>query len=148
MSLAEILDHGAPHSWANFRINTLKTDQGITEFTGRINDFSGRISITALTTLLTVPTASNSATLIETNLWIYCTAGPDINTGQCQRLLSRVINVAGVITVTTVVNSAPAGLQTGLVVSGSGSNALVQVTPPVGDTVRYNYYIKTFIDNI
>jgi len=148
MSISEIFDHGAPHPFANLRINTLKTDNGIIEFNGRIVDSSGNVSSTILTTLTTIPTSSNTITFLAIYLWAYCTAGPDTNTTSAQRVLVKINNVGGVLTVSTVNSVFVNAFATNLLVNTSGTNILVQVTPPVGDTIRWNFYIKEFFDNI
>ena len=153
MSLAEILDHGAPHQWANLRINTLSIDNGITEFNGRVvSNISGKttlVSTGAAVTLITLPVITpNTVTMFQIDVWGYCTAGPNANQSTVQRFLQRVRNTAGVLNTGNAQNANNTEYATGMVATISGTNILIQINPPAGNTIRWNYVVITYVDNI
>lgn len=153
MSLIEIQDHNAPHPWANFRINTLKTDQGVSEYNGRVSaNISNKVTLVStgvLTTLLSIPvTTPNTVTMFQFDLWGYCTAGPNATQSAVQRYLQRVTNIAGVLNTGNAQNSNNTPLATGLAVNISGTDVLFQINPVAGNTIRWNYYVITYTDNV
>lgn len=141
------------NNWSNLSFNSVNLNQGSSEFGGRTVEYSGQITVVGITggtvaNLATIPTSSNTTTITDTYLWGYCTSGTDINESCAQRLMSKIRNVAGTLTSATVSNSFSNDFLTGLGVASSGSNILVDITTPAGDTVRWNFYVKVYMDNI
>lgn len=92
---------------------------------------------TALTTL-TIGIATTTSVTLTSVVNAYVTSGPDAGKSTMRRLTSRVINVAGTVTVTTVeyITNNDTGLDaTALTHVASGTNVLVKFAGITGDSM-------------
>jgi hypothetical protein len=118
-------------------------------FGGKKTESTGTQTTTdgSTVTLVTIsfPT-SNTVGSLDMRVFGYATAGALANTTCAQRLQIKVNNVAGTLSQGTINNSFSNAFTTGLGVVFSGTNALVQVTGTVTNTIRWVAYATTYYE--
>ncbi len=136
------------------RSSASPTFQSITSTTGT-NQFGGKVSTyrdtttttdASTVTLNTIATSSNTVTFLYLILNAYCTAGANIGLACGQRMLIKVVNVAGTLTVSIISNQFSNSFATGYAANVSGSNIIVQITGIASNTIRWTSYARVLIE--
>lgn len=147
-SITQILGlNGTTLAYKNNVVDT-STSQSLTnkDFTNGVSQFGGK-TITShgsttttdgsTVTLITIPTSSNTSTVLEITLAAFCTAGANVNTGCGQVLRIKALNVAGALTFATINNVNQNTFASGLAAVASGSNVLVQIAGIASNTINW-----------
>jgi hypothetical protein len=163
MSLVEIFDHGAPHSWANLRVNNLATDGNLINNGQIVANNSNYLELNGTLTLndtvnhtiytIVPPAGTNIGYLIEYTLLIFITGGPDVNRSWSQKSLNSYNVFGGVTTLnmnwSNLFSSTPSGIiapnTMGQNFNISGTNLQIRVNNTIaGDTSYVNWNIKIY----
>ncbi len=136
------------------RISASPTFQSISSTTGS-SQFGGKIFTTRGTatttdastvTLNTIATSSNTVTFLYLVLNAYCTAGANAGLSCGQRMLVKVINVAGTLTISIISNLFSNSFATGYGANASGSTINVQSTGIASNTIRWTSNARVLIE--
>ncbi len=123
--------------------SAITSANAITEFAGKITGYYATTTTTTSGTFVilpTVPTITDTVSVFEIIVLAYGTVGSMANTSAAGRLLTRVMNVAGVVTVATMQLSAT-GFATGINAIPNGANADVIVIGFASNTIRWSVYV-------
>jgi hypothetical protein len=145
---AQTADHVQIFPDADGDILLTTATQSITnkDFTNGTSSFAGKVTTVRATqtttdastvTFATIPIATNTSYMIQTDLVAYCTAGANINTSCAQRFITRAQQVAGVITGGNVSSVFSNQFATLLGHPASGTDILVQTTGIAANTINW-----------
>ncbi len=126
----------------------LSTTNGTNQFNSKVTTYRGTTTTTdgSTVTLFTIPTSSNTVTFLYLVLNAYCTAGANNNLACGQRMLIKVVNVAGTLTSTVINNVFSNPFATGFGAAVSGTNILVQIIGIASNTIRWSAYGQVMIE--
>ncbi len=128
--------------------SVVNSTNGTTQFGGRVISYRGTTTTTtaATVTLITIPVATDSVMFLRTIMNAFGTAGSTANTSCGQRMLHRITNVAGTVTVSQISNQFQNAFATNLFPVASGSNVLIQITGIAANTIRWEAHAVAFIE--